>query len=315
MLMTCIEASFLFSCILAFGLREPLFQQNLFQVAIATSLFSFWALRTYTHHKEESIYMEEVSRIKEPMDVLILLSLLNQSLCQPTSESQIILLNLKTNHLLQCARDDCFCRQAKGNELCKRLVLEKVEELMEDFERDVAVMIVSINLKLELFEVYVDSYYAMLAFKKKVRFSWSEQAAFQSFHNELSTYIQRKNSNFEIVETEKALGLQAIIERIEDMLEGLLSNKNHFWRAISKRAINQQEMEGNLQAQLATIKQAEQGMLRQIEEYGDNPQMIILFSYMTLSIQLKEHLPSKLKAKLKALEHKRSVSLEKLLLK
>ena len=74
-------------------------------------------------------------------------------------------------------------------------------------------------------------------------------------------------------------------------------------------------MEGNLQAQLTTIKQAEQGMLRQIEEYGDNPQMIILFSYMALSIQLKEHLPSKLKAKLKALEHKRSVSLEKMLLK
>ena len=60
----------------------------------------------------------------------------------------------------------------------------------------------------------------------------------------------------------------------------LLSNKNHFWRAISKRAINQQEMDGNLQVQLATIKQAEQGMLRQIEEYGDNSQMIILFSCM-----------------------------------
>ena len=39
-------------------------------------------------------------------------------------------------------------------------------------------------------------------------------------------------------------------------------------------------MDGNLQVQLATIKQAEQGMLRQIEEYGDNPQMIILFSCM-----------------------------------
>ena len=49
--------------------------------------------------------------------------------------------------MLQCSRDDCFCRQAKGNELCKRLVLEKVE----DFERGVTVMIASINLKLELF--------------------------------------------------------------------------------------------------------------------------------------------------------------------
>ena len=47
----------------------------------------------------------------------------------------------------------------------------------------------------------------MLAFKKKVRFSWSEQAAFQSFHNQLSAYIRRKNSNFEIVETEKALSI------------------------------------------------------------------------------------------------------------
>ena len=44
-------------------------------------------------------------------------------------------------------------------------------------------MIVSINLKLELFEVYVDSYYGMLAFEKKVPFSWSERAAFQSFCN------------------------------------------------------------------------------------------------------------------------------------
>ena len=183
MLMTCIEASFLSSCILAFVLQEPLFQENLFQVAVSTALLSFWALHAYTHHKEESIYMEEVCRIKEPVDVLILLSLLNQSLCQPTSESQIILLNLKTNHLLQCSSNDCFCRSMKGNELCKRLVMEKMQELMEDFERDVTVMIVSINLKLELFEVYVDSYYGMLAFKKKVRFSWSERAAFQFFCN------------------------------------------------------------------------------------------------------------------------------------
>ena len=158
-------------------------EHNLFQVAAAASLFSFWALRTYTAYKEESIYMEEVSGAKAPSDVLIFLSLLNQSLCCQTSESEIMLTNLKTAHIMNCSSLDCFCGEVKGNELLKKLVLEKIEELMENFKEDITVIVVSIYLKLELFEVYVDSYYDMLAFERKLQFSWSEQIAFQAFKN------------------------------------------------------------------------------------------------------------------------------------
>ena len=110
MLMTCIEASFLSVCIFAYALQEPLLQRNLFQVAASASLFSFWALRTYTAYKEESIYMEEASGVKAPSDVLIFLSLLNQSLCYQTSESEMMLTNLKTAHIMNCSNPNCFCR-------------------------------------------------------------------------------------------------------------------------------------------------------------------------------------------------------------
>ena len=110
MLMTCIEVSFLSACILAYALQEPLVEHNLLQVAASTSLFSFWALRTYTAYKEESIYMEEASGVKAPSDVLIFLSLLNQSLCYQTSESEIMLTNLEIAHIMNCSSPDCFCR-------------------------------------------------------------------------------------------------------------------------------------------------------------------------------------------------------------
>ena len=315
MLMTCIEASFLSACIFAYALQEPLVEQNLFQVAAAASLFSFWALRAYTAYKEESISMEEVSGVKEPSDVLIFLSLLNQSLNHQTSESEIMLTNLKTAHIMGCSTPNCFCREAKGNELLRKLVLEKIEGIMENFKQDITVVVVSIYLRLELFEIYVDSYYDMLVFEQTLQFSWSEKIAFQAFKNELSAYFRRKNYTLEIIETEKALQLQSRVEEIEDVLEELLNKKSHFWQTICKRIINAKEMEANFEWQLAAVKEVNKDMLRQIEAYGDNPQMIILFSYFVLCIELKNNLPSQLTAKLKALEQKKDVSFVKLLSK
>ena len=56
-------------------------------------------------------------------------------------------------------------------------------------------------------------------------------------------------------------------------------------------------------------------MPKQIEAYGDNPQMIILFCYFYLCIELKNSLSSELKLKLKAMEQKQFISFEKLISK
>ena len=76
---------------------------------------------------------------------------------------------------------------------------------MQNFEQDITVIILSISLKLEIFEVYVDSFYDLLAFESRMQFSWSERSAFHYFKHQLSAYIQRKNKTLEIIETEKVL--------------------------------------------------------------------------------------------------------------
>ena len=93
----------------------------------------------------------------------------------------------------------------KGSDLLKKLALEKIEELVANFKQEMTVNVVSIHLKLELFEIYVNSYYNMLVFERKLQFSRIEKMAFQAFKNELSYYFDRKNEGLEIVETEKAL--------------------------------------------------------------------------------------------------------------
>ena len=86
MLAMCVEGSFLSVCLFTYALQEPLIEHNLFHIAASASLFSFWALRTYTACKEESISMKELSGAKAPSDVLIFLSLLNQSLAANIGE-------------------------------------------------------------------------------------------------------------------------------------------------------------------------------------------------------------------------------------
>ena len=203
----------------------------------------------------------------------------------------------------------------KGSDLLKKLALEKIEALVENFKHDMTVNVVSIHLKLELFEIYVNSYYNMLVFERKLQFSSIDKIAFQAFKNELSYYFDRKNEGLDIVATEKALQLQDKVEGIEDTMEELLNKKSHFWQTVCKRIINAKEMQANFDWQMATMKGVNQDMMRQIEAYGENPQMIILFSYYVLCIELKSSLPSQLTAKLKALEEKQHVPFVKLLCK
>ena len=98
-------------------------------------------------------------------------------------------------------------------------------------------------------------------------------------------------------------------------MEEILNKKSHFWQTVCKRIINAKEMQANFYLQMTTMKGVNQDMMRQIDTYGENPQMIILFSYYVLCIELKNNLPSQLAAKLKALEEKQHVPFAKLLSK
>ena len=66
-------------------------------------------------------------------------------------------MNLRKLHTEVCESEGCFCRVHKGEELKNKLILERIEELGSIFEKSLSIIILIVYLKLQVFEIYVDS--------------------------------------------------------------------------------------------------------------------------------------------------------------
>ena len=65
----------------------------------------------------------------------------------------------------------------------RQLVLEKVRELTVHWDKEVAIIIPIILLKLEVFEVYVDSYSDLKVYQASTKPSWVKSMALQWFYS------------------------------------------------------------------------------------------------------------------------------------
>ena len=76
----------------------------------------------------------DIEEIKKESQAFIYLHLLNRNLkSQPSEEEshkEIMMMNLKYQHLSHCQKTSCFCQIFQGDELIKRLILEKIEQIL-----------------------------------------------------------------------------------------------------------------------------------------------------------------------------------------
>ena len=98
-------------------------------------------------------------------------------------------MNFKKSHTSKCENEECFCRVKKGEELKDKLILEKIEELGNNFDKKLAILILIVYLKLQVFEIYVDSLHNLEKIKRKTKLTFMENFNYESFKNSLNRFV------------------------------------------------------------------------------------------------------------------------------
>jgi hypothetical protein len=126
----CLEFSFIILILISVSVNEQLLINNFLQVVASTTLFSYLAVNNYVENRNQEILLMEVHDIKTRVEGILYIFLLNKiSKCESDEDGnqyQLILMNLKYDHMAVCKNPECFCKTKTGGEFCRKLTLERI---------------------------------------------------------------------------------------------------------------------------------------------------------------------------------------------